>query len=280
MRAVATGLCAVLLLGACSGGDEPAPSSGAEPSQPSESGQSGEPSESSEPAAEAPGGGETVPGAELGQRMLDAMTAAQTASFTGETSGSAATTTEGVIRIERDSTSTRAVTQAQGQSIEIVVLPEGAFANLGDAATDPARPWLLITPDSADPVAAAIGQFLDSFKASSDPRSSVEVYRQAGDFTLVGTEDIDGVEATHYSGAIPPQALLSTFPEEMRAGLEPLLGTELFPVDVWLDGDDHPVRFVQTATIQGAETTSTQSFSAWGEPVEIVAPPADQVQGG
>jgi len=286
LRAVATGLFAVLLLTACGDGDEPADpatSSGAasgESSQPTESSGSAQPSESSEssePAEEPPAGGETVAGADLAQRMLDAMTAAQTASFTGETAAEVgASTTQGVVRIEGDSTSTRATTRAQGETIEIVLLPDGAFVNLGDSGDG--KPWLRITPDSTDPAAAAIGQLLDTVQAASDPRTTVEVYRQAGDFALVGTEDVDGVEATHYSGAIPPQALLSTFPEQMRAGLEPLLGTEPFPVEIWLDADDRPVRVVQTATIQGVETTSTQSYFAWGEPVEIAAPPADQVQ--
>ena len=273
-RVAAVGLAVVLAVGACSGDDEPvdppASSAASEPA-PEESSTEGAPS------AEPPEG-EVLAGADLGSRMLVAMTAAQTASFTGETTADAgASTTDGVLRIDEDSTSTRATTQAQGETIEIVLLPDEAFVNLGD--TGDGKPWLRVTPDSADPVAAAMGQFLDTFRAASDPRSSVEVYAQAGEFTVVGTEDVEGVQATRYSGAIPPAALLSTFPEDMRAGLEPMLGTEPFPVEIWLDGDDRPVRFVQTATIQGAETTSTQHFSGWGEPVEIEAPPADQVKG-
>lgn len=283
MRAVTTGVFAVLLLGACGAGQEPTdPAPGAasggssQPSEPGASAQPSESSQSSEPAEESPSG-ESVAGADLARRMLDAMTAAQTAAFTGETAAEVgASTTQGVMRIEGNTTSTRATTQAQGETIEIVILPDGAFVNLGDSGDG--KPWLRITPDSTDPAAAAIGQLLDTVQAASDPRTSIEVYGQAEDFVLVGTEDVDGVEATHYSGAIPPQALLSTFPEEMRAGLEPMLGTEPFPVDIWLDGDDRPVRVVQAATIQGVETTSTQSYFAWGEPVEITAPPADQIQ--
>lgn len=269
LRGAGAALVLVLALSACAGDDapEPAAPSGSSSSDSGDSGQSGE-------AAE----GGSVAGAELGQRMLDAMTEAQTASFTGETTAAgASTTTEGVVRIEPESTATRATTQAQGQTIEIILLPDGAFLSTGD--TGDGKPWLRIDAGSSDPAAAAMGQFLDSFKAASDPRSSAEVYRQAGDFTVVGTEDVGGVEATHYSGAIPPAALLSALPEEMRAGMEPMLGTEPFPVEIWLDGDDRPVRFVQTATIQGAETTSTQTFSGWGDPVEIEAPPAEQIQG-
>lgn len=254
----------VALVSGCGAAEEaPGPSSQAAGGESSEPEQTGD-------------GDATIAGAELGRLMLDAMTAAGTASFTGETSAEGGgTTTEGVLRIEAAGTSMRAATQVQGTTVEVVLLPDGAYVSTGD--TGDGRPWTRVDAASPDPTAAAMGQFLETFRTASDPRSSAEVFRQSGDFTVVGPEQIEGVATTRYRGAVPPQALLSSFPEEMRARLEPLLGTEPFGVEIWMDDEGRPLRFVQSTTLQGREATSTQTFSGWGEPVEIQAPPADQI---
>ncbi len=60
-------------------------------------------------------------------------------------------------------------------------------------------------------------------------------------------------------------------------------GMKDFPVELWVNGDDLPVRM--SIDMPTADPTSGKSvpvkfqvdYSKWGEPVDIQAPPADQV---
>ena len=105
----------------------------------------------------------------------------------------------------------------------------------------------------------------------------------------VGPEQIDGVDTTHYAGAVdldkvPAADDPSTKPAVDR--LKAQLGSSLLPVDVWVDGDGKLRRVGQTVTVkptQGepagspASTTTTITFSDVGSAPAVVPPPADQV---
>ncbi|MCD2192341.1 hypothetical protein LQ327_02880 [Actinomycetospora endophytica] len=105
----------------------------------------------------------------------------------------------------------------------------------------------------------------------------------------VGPEQIDGVDTTHYAGAVdldkvPGADDPSTKPAVDR--LKAQLGSSLLPVDVWVDGGGKLRRVGQTVTVKpqpgaaaASPTTSTTTitFSDVGSAPAVVPPPADQV---
>ena len=112
-----------------------------------------------------------------------------------------------------------------------------------------------------------------------------------GDVEVVGREDLDGVDTTHYRVDLDLTELRertrrSQERQEARAPehLRPLPRADISitaaPADVWLDDEGRPVRVrtVTTMKIDGrASVTTTDGRFAYDQPVEVFEPPADQV---
>jgi len=108
----------------------------------------------------------------------------------------------------------------------------------------------------------ASAQGLDLTKlAAQDPAQTLARLAQLGNVKEVGTEQVDGVDTTHYRGRLATQTAGAT------AG----------PFDVWVGKDDGYVRRVQFATGAAASTPSTHltmDLSDFGKDVTITVPSA------
>lgn len=105
----------------------------------------------------------------------------------------------------------------------------------------------------------------------------------------VGPERIEGVDTTHYAGAVDLDQVPGADDPSTRPAIDRLkaqLGSPLLPVDVWVDGDGRLRRVGQTVTVPTrpgepagapASTTTTITFSDVGSAPAVVAPPPDQV---
>lgn len=220
--------------------------------------------------------GETVPAADLAERMAKAVQEAGSGRFatTSSAQGEDAVS-EAAFTIDGDDYSVQATTTSGTETLEII--RTGGQTYLKMAATG--DKWVLVDENSSDPQVAMMATMMAQLEGSMDIKSSIAVYAQAADFTVGATEDVDGVKATRYSGTLPVEAVAGQLPEEMRPMMTEALGTDPIPVELWLDAEDRPVRLVQTMTVMGEESSTTQDFSAWGESIEVTAPPADQLAG-
>lgn len=90
--------------------------------------------------------------------------------------------------------------------------------------------------------------------------------------TYVGKETIDGTETDHYRMTVDTEALASAMPSAAAGATGSMPTSET--IDVWFDQDG---RYKQMSTAVGGEKV-TESFSEWGEPVTVTAPPAGQVK--
>jgi hypothetical protein len=97
---------------------------------------------------------------------------------------------------------------------------------------------------------------------------TIQILEQIGDPQHVGTEDIDGVQVYHMSGAVAAADV---------AGIAGAATTdEPFVGDIWIGADDHLVRRIE---LEGAATDSEDpetlrviELTGFGEPVTIEAP--------
>lgn len=123
------------------------------------------------------------------------------------------------------------------------------------------------TGDSSNPIAKMFDQMLGQL----DPSQAFQAFDAITSLKNLGTQEIDGVETTHYKVEVDTQKALAA------QGLAGQVPTGKLPktiqYDVWVDGE-HLVRKLQM-DIQGSAVD--MSFSRWGEPVDIKAPPAGQV---
>ncbi|QIX27056.1 LppX_LprAFG lipoprotein [Nocardioides sp. JQ2195] len=119
--------------------------------------------------------------------------------------------------------------------------------------------------DPENPLAQSMGG-LSSF----DPKSTVEMFGQGIEkVTMVGDDSVNGVHTQHY--------VVTTNTEEFAKSLGD--DADLVPkdltYDVWLDDEGRMAKMEAELDAQGSMTLT---MSDWGEPVNIVAPPANKIQ--
>jgi hypothetical protein len=126
------------------------------------------------------------------------------------------------------------------------------------------------------------GEFgIDLSQAGTDPTGTLELLKGAADVKQAGSETVNGVETTKYTGTIADDALGEPGTggaAEESAGDS---GSSTMPFEVYIDGDGLPARVAIDASdepdpenpeLGGLVFKVTQDFTDWGSPVTIKAP--------
>jgi hypothetical protein len=123
---------------------------------------------------------------------------------------------------------------------------------------------------------------------TTDPSQFVQYLRAvSARTTRVGTETIDGTQATHYHAVIDLDKYPMLFAPAQRqsaaqgiANMEAIMGSHTLPMDVWIDSQQHVRRlsFSFTECIQNQHLTMamTMNMSDYGQQSVAPAPPASQ----
>jgi hypothetical protein len=145
--------------------------------------------------------------------------------------------------------------------------------------------WLSMNPEDMGMSSDALGLGAGTY----DPSSIIESLRGAGgEPEVVGTEDVRGVETTHYRATVDLDDAIAQVPEDQRAFIEAQLeqlGDSSIPLDVWVDAEGLPRRMRLDmgdllGQAMGAEVgvVMTMDFFDYGVPVDIQVPSPDEVQ--
>jgi hypothetical protein len=272
-RLALAGLAGALAAGLTACGGSSAPASAGSPKAASSSGatsSAADPSSSTSAAAV-----DTPSVAELSSRMAAAARAKSTARLVSS-SGAAGAKTTGAIRFGAKSVDFSATTAAAGRTVKMVFVGGAAYMNVGEAYQG--KHWLRIAPGGSDPLSKALSPILTQLSTSLDPKNQLAAAEGAKITSATRTE-LGGVPATRYT-------LVST-EKALRAQLDKLAGTpelrKTLAAQVkgahgesvlWLDADDLPLR-VDSKVVGGSApaTTTSVTYSDWGKPVSISAPP-------
>lgn len=153
------------------------------------------------------------------------------------------------------------------------------------------KPWIKFDLES---LAGREGLDLSQFQSinQGDPSQILEYLRAAGSVEEVGTEEVRGVETTHYKGVIDLDRVAGLAPADVRDQLrqsidqlEEQTGLSELPVEVWIDGDGLPARIQYSfdgSVLSGGEgegftTIFTMELYDWGADVTVEPPPASEV---
>jgi hypothetical protein len=129
--------------------------------------------------------------------------------------------------------------------------------------------WVKVDPRAKSGLGALVGQF----GANSDPSRILKAMDSAATVTAKGSEQVDGVDTTKYHVLLPRKALVAALGTDARiASLLP----ENVEYDMWVDGDDLVRKQVSALKVAGQSSTTTITYSKFGDPVSITAPPAAQ----
>lgn len=160
-----------------------------------------------------------------------------------------------------------------GQQVELVTVGGTSWAKLpGNSA----KPWHVVSANSTDAVVRSLATGVNVASVASSLSVIAGFVRSSTGLTDLGPQQVDGVATTHYTMRLDPTKKTGN---AQLDGLLSSLGSTKIPVDLWLDAQHRPVKFVIHVSLAGTGFPVTVHVSKLDAPVSITAPPASQVGG-
>jgi hypothetical protein len=168
------------------------------------------------------------------------------------------------------------------QTVRLVAVGDETFAQLPGPQAVPGRPWRRIVPGSDDPVIRSMAASMEQTRGTSDPAYAMRLADAAGTLTGSAPDHVNGAEATRYSITIDMVRAAEAFREpNLHAGLQKQVdrGISSVAYDMWIDAEGLPLKVVMHVPVpaSGMEARTVIEWRDWGRPVDIAAPPADQI---
>jgi hypothetical protein len=179
------------------------------------------------------------------------------------TSGASQVTGEGGYRVGPDLAADFNITAPDGPT-RFIMLDKTIYLRR------PNQPWLRFAASRPE-----VNQLATSMIGQADIGAQISKLHAAGTITGTADESLEGHPATRYTIDVDVAKLIDTEPDPVvKASLKSLRdkGTTRIPYTLWVDRDNLPIRI----TIDGPASVTT-TYTHWGDPVVVVAPPADQV---
>lgn len=282
--ALIPGALLVLALAAC-GSDSDADSAGTTPASPPAvaSSAAADPSAGTAPSI-APDAGDRS-ASDVAKATAAAVREAGSARYTFSSSAAGQQVTgTGAFTLKDDRFDTVLTVTVPGQeagtsTIEARIIDRTIYVKLPAEDAPEGKSWLKIAADDDSPLAEGIGPVLEQLTGSSDPSSGLQALESAESFSSEGTETIDGVETTKYVAVIDLTKAAESATGPTKKGYQALVDAGVTQQDysVWLDGDDLIRKFSTTVGTGAQATTAEGTYTAWGEPVDVEAPPASEI---
>ncbi|MEV4599001.1 hypothetical protein AB0K15_16515 [Amycolatopsis sp. NPDC049253] len=181
-------------------------------------------------------------------------------------------------------TSLQMTTDYVGEPLELRLVAQTLYAKVPPSALDQVtgrKPWVKVSPDGSDPFSQVLGGSLAQLAEQNDPARTLEQVRTAGTLTSSDATILDGTDAAHYRVDVDLAHLGAELPAGLPADAQ--LGDTKVPLDLWLDEDNRPLQLVLdlSPVLRGSGGQGSARimarYSAWGSPVNVTAPAADQV---
>jgi hypothetical protein len=173
--------------------------------------------------------------------------------------------------------SLRTTSNGQTTSVYAIVSAKAIYIKLSSLGA--ARPWVEVPlSERSGSLGSAISSLLQDAQ-NGNAAEQTQVLAASKDAHAVGTQEVNGVETTHYTGTVSPSASLASLSPSVRTVLAPLLKliTGDIRFDIWIDAQHVTRRVIENETVKGEPLTVTVNVSAVNQPVQIAAPPASQV---
>lgn len=173
-------------------------------------------------------------------------------------------------------------------AIEMILLDRNIYMKMPQGMGGSAeKPWIKMSLDQMGGGGAQMEQSMQF----SDPTKTLEMIQENGEILNTEQTTVDGQPATKYSVELDAAKLMEKMGQQMPGNVK----IDKLPMDVYLNADNLPVQIEMDmgkmmkdiAEQSGQPMPSgmdsakmTAKYTNWGEPVDIKAPPADQVNEG
>lgn len=236
------------------------------------------------PAASGGGGvGGVISVAQLGDLVSANTNKKETAHFSLQVTGTVGISSSGEVRFGSPLAMDETTNVPQMGDLEIRVLDNIAYLKLPASIAQmegATKPWVKLDPNGNNPLDKAMAGSLQTAQQDVDPSAMLNKIKSAGTITATSHEQVNGENTTHYTITVDPKKLTTNV---AGLGTDANMLPNSMTVDYWVNSDNLPVKFSTAATVQsptgGApiQVNVTGNFTDWGQPVNITAPPADQV---
>ena len=163
--------------------------------------------------------------------------------------------------------------------ISMVLANDTIYMKFGTTSGMPAAmlgKWIKVPLSSAGLGGMLSGQ---SGIAGEDPAAQAALLAGATDVQATGSQVVNGVPTTMYTGTLSPVDALQHVPASERAqlvpGLKELSSTIRFTV--WIDGSSQVRKLAETMTIAGKTVRIVFTVLAYNQPVHVTIPSSSQV---
>jgi hypothetical protein len=205
--------------------------------------------------------------------------------LTVKTSGTQATSTTGTIQVqlkptlELDATLNVGAAGKNTQIKEVLTSQAIYFSAPALSSQLGGKTWVKIPLSALKGTAgASFAQLFHSLQ-SNNFTNQTELLTAAKNAHVVGTGTVAGVATTEYAGSIKASQALKVLPSSFRKALGEMLsqlGSTTINFHVWIDGQNHVRKIIETETVNGTSINTTVLISAINQPVHITVPPASQ----
>ncbi|GGO92174.1 hypothetical protein GCM10011584_27960 [Nocardioides phosphati] len=165
-----------------------------------------------------------------------------------------------------------------GKKVDVAFAPRGATGEAGEARyvdgtwyiNDPrlskSKPWAKLDSTKSKVL-------VDALDNEVDPRRQLAIFEDPAGFQVIGTENVGVAVAVHYRVTVAIEKV-----KEVTSN--PVVGNpgDMEVFDVWVDNKDRLVKMTTPSDIGAIKSEEIQTFTGYGAPVAIEAPPAAQVQ--
>ncbi len=143
-----------------------------------------------------------------------------------------------------------------------------------DRSGNSAKPWVVATPDSSDPVVAQLAQNINDTLGQAGMHQYVTMVSSARELNLVGPDTIDGVPCAHYALSIDTRTAASKLPGSQGKQMQQAIdaGVDSIPMEIWVDAKGRSIKLSDKVTAEGATASIELAMSHFDEQVSISAP--------
>ncbi|MFC8140352.1 DUF1396 domain-containing protein [Streptomyces paradoxus] len=181
----------------------------------------------------------------------------------------------------------KAPDQGGGETVEIRLVDKAMYLGGGAemAKEMDGKRWLKFDLSGSD-AAKDLDKMGSTSQAEQNPAAESTFLTGAKDVKKVGSEKVDGVETTHYTGTVTLADLRASLKDskaETREQREKSikqyekLGVDKLTMDMWVDGEDHTKQFRMKGQADKGPMDMTITFLDYNKPVTVKVPPANEV---
>lgn len=161
-----------------------------------------------------------------------------------------------------------------------IMTAHALYLKVAALRADTGKPWVKLSDRRLGQRADATISKLVQVIEASDPLTQTAMLTASKDLRRVGTQVINGVRTTHYTGSYSAAASVAKVPAILRGlaqSMDDALGITTVHFDAWLDRRHEVRKLITVAAAGGTRFTSEVKVLAINQPVNIELPPASQV---